>query len=180
VQEPVVPPEPPPPPEPAAKTYVVRKGDTVSGIAAAHGITVGDIVEINKLLSPNKIRVGQQLSLPGYASERAKPAREKKAHKTTGGDYVVQPGDTLSGIAAAFGTTSKAIREANGLSGDAIRAGAKLQIPSGKAKSGTPVMAPAAKPAPQASQTNTPAELLPEPAPEVEQPVSSVPPKPAM
>lgn len=43
--------------------------------------------------------------------------------------YTVARGDTLSGIARRFGVTVKALRAANNLKGDTIRAGAKLLIP---------------------------------------------------
>lgn len=43
--------------------------------------------------------------------------------------YTVRPGDTLSVIAARFGTTVEAVREANGLTGDLLRVGDELRIP---------------------------------------------------
>jgi LysM repeat protein len=45
--------------------------------------------------------------------------------------YVVQAGDTLSGIASRFGVTVQAIRDANGISGDIINIGTQLIIPAG-------------------------------------------------
>jgi LysM repeat protein len=44
--------------------------------------------------------------------------------------YVVQAGDTLSGIASRFGVTVQAIRDANGISGDIINIGTQLVIPT--------------------------------------------------
>ena len=47
-----------------------------------------------------------------------------------GGDYVVKPGETLSGIASTHGVTVSALREANGIKKDnQLRAGQKLVIP---------------------------------------------------
>ncbi|MEX0629126.1 MAG: LysM peptidoglycan-binding domain-containing protein [Chloroflexota bacterium] len=43
--------------------------------------------------------------------------------------YIVQSGDTLNAIAARFGTTAQAIRDANGISGDIIHPGQVLIIP---------------------------------------------------
>lgn len=43
--------------------------------------------------------------------------------------YVVQQGDTLNELAQRFGTTSAAIRAANGLTGDTINVGQVLVIP---------------------------------------------------
>lgn len=45
------------------------------------------------------------------------------------GTYTVQPGDTLSLIAQAFGTTIGRLKEMNGLRGDALRVGQKIQVP---------------------------------------------------
>lgn len=43
--------------------------------------------------------------------------------------YVVQSGDTISGIAQHFGVTQEALRNANGLTGELIQVGQKLIIP---------------------------------------------------
>jgi LysM repeat protein len=45
------------------------------------------------------------------------------------GTYTVKSGDTLSGIAAQFGTTVKAIRDLNGLTSNVIHPGQVLKIP---------------------------------------------------
>ena len=44
-------------------------------------------------------------------------------------EYVVQPGDTLSLIAQAFGTTVAKIKEMNGLKNNNLRVGQKLNLP---------------------------------------------------
>jgi LysM repeat protein/septal ring-binding cell division protein DamX len=53
-------------------TYTVRKGDTLSSIAKAHGTTVGRLVALNAITHPDEIRVGQKLHLP--TATPAKPA----------------------------------------------------------------------------------------------------------
>lgn len=45
--------------------------------------------------------------------------------------YTIERGDTLSEIAARYGTSTRRIREANGLRGDAIRVGQTITIPAG-------------------------------------------------
>jgi len=43
--------------------------------------------------------------------------------------YLVEPGDTLYSLARRFGTTVEALKAANGLEGDLIRVGQRLEIP---------------------------------------------------
>jgi len=52
------------PPPPSGRTYTVKAGDTLSGIAARFGTTVGVLVSLNNILNPNNIAVGQVLKLP--------------------------------------------------------------------------------------------------------------------
>jgi membrane-bound lytic murein transglycosylase D len=48
---------------PRARYYTVRRGDTLSSIAARHGLSVSDLASINGLRNANQIRVGQRLKL---------------------------------------------------------------------------------------------------------------------
>ena len=72
--------------------------------------------------------------------ETAKPAPKAKA-KAKPVKHTVRSGENLSKIAKRYGTTVNAIKSANSLSGDEIKAGQKLTIPtkdsvSSKSKSG--------------------------------------------
>lgn len=117
--------------------YVVGKGDTMSGIAHRYGLTVAEIMALNSIASPDKIRVGQRLVLPGKF-DVSKPVKSSGTSSVTApvpagsNVYVVQSGDCLSVIAHKAGVTAKAIREANNLKGDVIYVGKKLVIPGGK------------------------------------------------
>lgn len=83
-------------------TYYVQAGDTLSGIASKFGTTVSGLVSINHISNPNVIYVGQKIYV-GEATQGQSNA------------YTVQSGDTLSGIAAKFGTTWQALAQKNGL-----------------------------------------------------------------
>ncbi|MEK1438197.1 LysM peptidoglycan-binding domain-containing protein [Limosilactobacillus fermentum] len=83
-------------------TYYVQSGDTLSAIAAKFGTTVANLVSINHISNPNVIYVGQKIYV-GEATQGQSNA------------YTVQSGDTLSGIAAKFGTTWQALAQKNGL-----------------------------------------------------------------
>ena len=52
-------------PAPSSTTYTVAPGDTLSKISKMHNVSVSSIVSANGISNPNKIRVGQQLTIPG-------------------------------------------------------------------------------------------------------------------
>jgi LysM repeat protein len=56
------------------KTYIVRRGDTLSLIAAACGMDVREIMEINDISDPNRIREGQRLILRKLPSDSSPPS----------------------------------------------------------------------------------------------------------
>jgi len=47
------------------RSYKVRSGDTLSGIAAKHGVTVSQILKANKFSDKHKIKSGQSIVIPG-------------------------------------------------------------------------------------------------------------------
>ena len=51
-------------PTTAPTTYTVQSGDTLSGIAGAHGTTWQVLAELNKIDNPRHLRVGQVIKLP--------------------------------------------------------------------------------------------------------------------
>jgi len=67
----------------AGGTYVVKNGDALSKIAAAHGVKTKALMEANGIKDANKIFIGQKLKIPGAAAEAAAPAApaEKKVAK---------------------------------------------------------------------------------------------------
>ena len=91
-----------PVPKPANRTYTVQAGDNLSGIAAKYGTTYQHLAAINGISNPNIIHPGQVLKIDGAAP----------AAKT----YTVQGGDSLSGIAAKYGTTYQRLAQINGIS----------------------------------------------------------------
>ncbi len=98
---------------------------------------------------------------------------------TPAGLYVVQPGDTLSGLAQDFGTTIEDIMAANGITDpDALQVGQTLIIPSLvdrpvlTAVPITPTVPPSATPIPP---TNTPAPTRRPPPPTAVPPTAEPP-----
>jgi LysM repeat protein len=105
-----------PAPTASASGYVVQPGDTLSGIAARAGLSTASLAAANGL-DPNGVLIsGTVLHLSGSSSGPvAVPVSRTVAVSTTSGSYVVQPGDTLSGIAARAGLSPASLAAANGL-----------------------------------------------------------------
>jgi LysM repeat protein len=57
-------PQPPPASNIPGRTYTVKAGDTLSGIASRFGTTARILVDLNNITNANQIRVGQVLKLP--------------------------------------------------------------------------------------------------------------------
>lgn len=85
--------------------YRVVTGDTLSGIAARFGTTAAALASANNIANPNLIYAGRILTIPGAASQ-----------SSSASSYTVVSGDTLSGIAARFGTSVAALAGANHIS----------------------------------------------------------------
>lgn len=58
-------PIPTPSPTPGPLLYTVQEGDTLAQIAAAHGVSVEELIAANNLSDPNLIHAGQVLVIPG-------------------------------------------------------------------------------------------------------------------
>ncbi|MGH2358688.1 MAG: lytic transglycosylase [Candidatus Limnocylindria bacterium] len=133
-------------------TIVVQPGDTLSQLALNHGVGVEQLVAVNGLDDPDRIYVGQRLSLAPDTTAPAPLSPAVPASST----HVVARGENLTWIARRYGTTVEAIVAANGITNPRlILAGQQLSIP------GEPA-APA------------PADPPPAPAPATAQPITHV------
>lgn len=98
--------------------YVIAPGDTLSAIAARTGTTVAELAARNGIADPDLIHAGRTIQVPGTGA-------------AGGGErYQIRPGDTLSAIAARWGTTVAAIAARNGIADpNRIYAGSWLTRP---------------------------------------------------
>ena len=170
---------------------MVKSGDSLSKIAAAHGVSTRELAELNQITDANKIRGGQKLILPDHAkpsqsqpaAKSAAPAKAS-APAAAAGDYVVKAGDALSKIAAAHGVKTKDLMAVNKITdANKIRVGQKLAIPAKSAKAAAApaeakpaeaAAAPAAAPAPvEAPKVEAPAAPAPAPVPAPEAAVAA-------
>lgn len=127
------------------RTHVVESGETLTEIAARYGVTAAELQRANELSDPDRIRVGQTLTVPAASAREAgagardggsapaesagrahrdpEPAGEagsgdggRAARVTRAGVVLyVAAGQTLSDIAVSYGITMARLRAANDL-----------------------------------------------------------------
>lgn len=99
-----------------AGTYTVKAGDTLSAIASRYSTSSSTLASLNSLSNPNLIYVGQVLKVSSNASTSSSTSSSANSTVTTAASYTVKSGDTLSAIAAKYGTTYQALASANSIS----------------------------------------------------------------
>ena len=103
-------------PTSTSEVYVVKRGDTLSGIAAKYGTTYQVLAKYNNISNPSVIRVGQSIRIPCANTEKI---------------YIVKSGDTLSEIAEKYNTTYQELAKYNNISNPSlINVGQKIRIPN--------------------------------------------------
>lgn len=115
--------------------YIVREGDTVSGIAKMFGVTTGTVLASNDIPKGGALKVGQKLIiLP-----------------VTGIPYTVKTGDTLASVAKKYGGDPDEIASYNELADGSLTVGSEIIIPNGE------IPAPTQSTSPSQTSRNTPA-----------------------
>ncbi|MDF8372837.1 LysM peptidoglycan-binding domain-containing protein [Weissella paramesenteroides] len=99
----------------SADSITVKSGDTLYALAAAHHVTVDELVSANKIANANLILTGQKIELPGSSATSAQSTASSAATKPAakGTSYTVKSGDTLWAIANANGLTLSELLSAN-------------------------------------------------------------------
>ncbi|MCQ6275741.1 LysM peptidoglycan-binding domain-containing protein [Bacillus sp. V3B] len=96
--------------------HMVKSGDTLSVIAAKHGVTVNYLTRLNNIDNPNRIYVGQRLKLKGKVADIKQY-------------YTIKSGDNLSNIAKKYGTTVNQLVSWNNIKNkNVIYAGQKIRV----------------------------------------------------
>ena len=146
--------------------HVVASGESLSSVAAADGLSVSQLAAANGLPSDSLLISGATLQIPPQSSggtdstdagasgssgagtsdssgagtsdsSVSSSAPSESTSSGGSGSYVVQPGDTLSALAANAGTSVDQLASANGLDPAGILpAGAVLNLSGGSGSSG--------------------------------------------
>ena len=97
-------------------THVVKKNETLGGIALKYGVSTSALQVVNSITNPNLLFVGKKLKIPSGNVKQI--------------NYVIQKGDSLGSISSRFGVKLSTLVELNNISRpDLIRVGQKIIIP---------------------------------------------------
>jgi len=120
-----------------ALTYTVKPGDNPEKIAKKFGVSVKELLRVNNIKNPKRLRAGQKIKIPVKRKTKAKKSikksKTKKTVKYTSTRrcrvlYRVQPGESLITIARKFRVSVKDLKRWNNIRGNKIYAGQKLCI----------------------------------------------------
>lgn len=100
----------------AWESYTVKRGDSVSSIAAAHSLSMDAVIVSNNLVNAHILRIGQELRLPNM----------------NGIPYTVSRGDNLSKIAQTYNIPLEVIVDVNNIQRDLIFPGQTIFLPGAR------------------------------------------------
>jgi len=157
-----------------AGSHVVKKGETLGGIASKLGVSQQDLIKANRGLDPRKMHVGQELVVPGAAKAEkvAEPAEKpsRKADKVAAPQestraYTAHKRDTPALVAKKFHISLKELTKLNPDMGKKLHSGQRLTVPaasvSSRGSASEDLPAPEAEPeaAPVQAAKPAPAEI---------------------
>ncbi|MEY4747300.1 MAG: hypothetical protein RLZZ416_349 [Candidatus Parcubacteria bacterium] len=108
--------------------YVVRPGDTLSGIAQLFDVDVNTILWANNLSKSSPLQIGQTLVILPIPGVR----------------HTVKKGDTLASIAKAYDADAAEIASYNGVDESSLIVGSEIMIPNGEVAAAAPSSKPSA------------------------------------
>jgi len=120
------------------KTHIVRKGDTLGGIARLYRVDLEPILELNRLKRSSLLSIGMNLIIPVPKNARIAGVPERKVERgsqplgseeSTYITYIIKRGDSLWSIANEMGVNIGALSRWNNLHPDKkLMPGDKLKI----------------------------------------------------
>lgn len=126
----------------ASSSYTVRSGDTLSGIASKHGMSLSELLKANDISASKPIFPGSKIKVSGGSSSSSSSSKSTVKPKAKTSTYTVKSGDTLSGIATSHDMKLASLLNLNPdySASSPLKIGAKLKVsgssvaPSGQVK----------------------------------------------
>ena len=100
--------------------YTVKAGDTLYGISRKFGMSLSQLVSVNGISASSLIVPGQTLRVAGGETTSTVVKTTATTSRKSGGNYLVQPGDTLYSIARRSGMSLNSLLTLNGLSQSSV------------------------------------------------------------
>ena len=108
--------------------HIVKKGETLSGIAKKYHVGVKQLRSWNNLKSDN-LRIGQKLIVYSSGAPMAQAGNAKPVERsTTQTTHVVKSGETLGKIAQKYKCSVTDLKKWNNLKTNTIKVGQKLKV----------------------------------------------------
>ena len=124
----------------AAVTHTVGPGETLWSIATANNFTTDSLAAYNGLSADSQVYTGETIQIPTESEAAGVVAASSgtsttdttstTTSSTTGASHTVQPGESLSSVAAANGISAETLAADNGLSSDSLLiTGEQITVP---------------------------------------------------
>ncbi|MGA9616404.1 MAG: N-acetylmuramoyl-L-alanine amidase AmiB [Serratia proteamaculans] len=108
--------------------HVVKRAETLSGIADSYGTTMAALRELNKL-KKDGVWVGQRLKVPAGKTAAVSTVAKAKPSVKKPSKHKVSRGDTLTSIASRYGVSVSDLKRVNKLKSDVAPLDRTLTIP---------------------------------------------------
>ncbi len=114
----------------SGQTHVVQPGENLFRIALKYGVSVSALSNVNGIVNPTMVYVGQTLVIPAGNTRNATPPQPSPPATRAGGTHVVATGENLFRIAMRYGLTTAQLAAANGIvNPNSVYVGQVLRIP---------------------------------------------------
>lgn len=122
----------------ATTTVTVRPGDTLSGIATKHKISVASLTRANKISNTRLIYSGQRLVIDGSSASTSATSTHSAPTQGRPTTVTVRSGDTLSSIADTYSVSLQDVQSSNPqLDAGRLWVGAGVRLPGGATSTGS-------------------------------------------
>lgn len=114
------------------KRHRVKRKETIFGIAQKYDVEVNDLKRFNKELYSRPLKRGERIRIPVFPKVVEMPVDPPVKEEPSENFHLVQPKETIYGIARQYGITIAELREMNPELDDTLQTGATLKVPEKK------------------------------------------------